>query len=193
MTNGQTSSAVPAPQPPAWQSALIVLAVLFALSETVYLVLGGIAKMCLAEGATCGTLAMGISNALFAGGTNESGVPVFSNIFSIGLPGFNNLFYLFIAGFGIDSADQMLSTVAASVIVGFLVVWGYVAMSAKRSTGLRLLLAIAFAIGWWLFYNGVEASVYKAEFVSLISARYLEIPIGTISLFVASFFVSRRA
>ena len=177
---------------PAWQAALIVLAVLFAVSEIVYLVLGGIAKACLVEGAACGALGMDISNALFVNATDVSGVPVFSNIFAIGLPGFNNLFYLFISGLGIDGMDQLLSTVAASVIIGFLVLWGCFAASARRGVMMRLLLAIVFALGWWVLYNNTEASVYKTDFLTLAFMRYLEIPVGAISLFVASFLVLPR-
>lgn len=179
-------------QRPAWQTAVIILAVLFALSETVYLVLGGVARICLAESAACGLLATGISQTLFVNATDVSGVPVFSNIFAIGLPGLNNLFYLFISGLGVDGIGQLLSTVAASVLIGFMITWGYVAASAGRGVMTRLLLASGFAVAWWVLYNNTEASVYTTSFLALASSRYLEIPLGTFSLFVASFFAGRR-
>lgn len=193
--SGETSSAPTStlpPQRPAWQTALIVLTVLFAVSEAVYLVLGSIARTCMAEGAACGPLAAGTSNALFVNAVDPGGGATLMNAFAIGLPGFNNLFYLFISGFGIDTAQQLLSTVAASIIIGFLVLWGYFTTSVNRSAGLRLLLAVGFAIGWWVLYNGTEASVYKSEFLGLIFSRYLEIPVGAVSMFVASFFVGHR-
>jgi hypothetical protein len=196
LTSGDFSSAeaMPAEQArPAWQTALITLAVLFTLSEALYLVLGAMATICLAEGAACGPLAKTISNALFVNATGESGAPVLDSVFSVGLPGFNNLFYIFLAGIGIDYLAPLLATAAASVVIGFVVLWGYFAMTAKRGIAMKLLLAIAFAIGWCVLYNNTEASVYKTEFVGLVSARYLEIPIGAISIFIASFFVQRRS
>lgn len=194
MNNEENSSAAAIPagqQRPAWQTALVVLSVLFALSETIYLVLGAIAKTCLAEGATCGAFANALSNALFVNATGQSGTPVLDNTFSIGLPGFNNLFYLLLAGISINDFGPLLATVAASVIIGFLILWGYFATAANRDAMIRLSLAIAFGAGWWVLYNNTEASVYKTEFVALASSRYLEIPIGAISMFLASFFMKR--
>jgi hypothetical protein len=177
---------------PAWRSALAVFAVLFTLSEGLYLILGSIAKTCLAPGAACGSLATGVSSAIFVNATNESGAPMLSNLISIGLPGFSNLFYLFLAGITIDDYGQLLATVAASVIIGFVVLWGYVAMIAKRGVAMRLVLAVAFAIGWWVLYNNTEASIYKVDFSSIAPSRYLEIPIAAISMFIASFFARRQ-
>jgi hypothetical protein len=195
LTSRDFSSTEPLPAKqarPAWQTAIIVLPVLFTLSEALYLALGATAKTCLAEGAACGPLARTVSNALFVNATGESGASVLDNAFSVGLPGFNNLFYIFLAGIGIDYFLPLLATAAASVIIGFVVLWGYFAMTAKRSVPMKLLLAIAFAIGWCVLYNNTEASVYKTEFVGLVSSRYLEIPIGAICIFIASFFVRRQ-
>lgn len=180
------------PQRPVWQSAIVVLIVLFTLSEAVYLVLGGIAKTCLAPLATCGPWVTEASRPLFAYYATESGANMFSNTFSIGLPGFNNIFYLFVAGVLADFLGILLATAAASILIGFLVVWGFLAISAKQGVALRLVLAIGFAIGWFAFYNYTEASVYGADFLPLARMRYLEIPIGAASLFVASFFALRR-
>ena len=193
MTIGQISAAeVRAARQPAWQTALVALGVLFTLSEAVYLVLGHIAKRCLAEGTACAPLVNSISGALFVNATNESGAPMFSNVLAIGLPGFNNLFYALVAGIGVDYFGQFLASAAASLIIGILILWGYFALAAGRGPATRFLIAIVFAIGWCLFYNGTEASIFGADFISLVSSRYPEVPIGVASLFIASLFAHRR-
>ncbi|MGV3548366.1 hypothetical protein [Rhizobium sp.] len=196
MNNGESISANPVAAPhqkPAWMTAVIVLVVLLLLSEVAYVVLGGIAKMCLAEGANCGPLVTGISRSLFTPYDSEGGVKLLSSTFSIGLPGFNNLFYLFVGGVVAEFLVMLLTTTAASLLIGFLIVWGYVVMSGGRNVAIQLLLAVAFAIGWFGFYNYTEASVYGADFLPLAEMRYLEIPIAAASLFVASFFVRQRS
>ena len=193
MTSGKISAAeLQAAGQPAWQTTLVAFGLLFTLSEATYLILGTIAKRCLAQGATCEPFVNAVGGALFVNATNESGAPMFSNALAIGLPGFNNLFYALVTGIGVDYFGQFLASAAASVIIGVLVLWGYFALTAGRGQAMRLLIAIAFAIAWCLFYNGTEASIFGADFVSLVSTRYLEVPVGAASLFIASLFAHRN-
>lgn len=177
---------------PIWPTALIALAVLFALSEASYMLLGVLAQRCLDKVSACGQAVGAMSDALFLYATTESGAPSFMVKFSFGLPGFNNLFYTILSGVAIDELGKFMATVAISLLAGFLVIWGFLAAAAGRGIAMKLLLAIAFALGWFALYNKAEASVYGTEFIASISARYLEIPIAAISLLIVSLFARRR-
>lgn len=180
-------------QRPAWQTALIALAVLLALSEGAYLLLGTIAKGCIAEISACGQVTGPLSTALFANATNENGTQALIVLFSFGLPGFNNLFYLLLGSISISQMGNFLATVAASVLIGFLVLWGYVAAVTGRGILMKLLLAVGFSIGWFALYNNTEASVFGVGLTDLVLSRYLEMPIAAVSLFAVSFFARRPA
>lgn len=193
--DGQTASSPgssPArPQRPAWQTALVALAVLLAMSEGAYLLLGAIGKRCLADGAGCGQTTATMSNALFANAAGDGGGQVFTVAFSFGLPGFNNLFYLLFGTIGTGEMGDFLATVAASLLIGFVVLWGHVAAAAGRGIVVTLLLAIGCSLGWFALYNNMEASVFGVSFMELIPLRYLEVPVAAASLFAVSLLAPR--
>jgi hypothetical protein len=178
---------------PAWQTALVALAILFFISEAAYLLAGFGAKSCSDDAVNCRHIASWLYEIFFTHATNEAGMQVFVVKTSFGLPGFNNLFYAILGNGLAEAPGKFLATVAASILVGFLAIWGYLATSAGRGVMVRLLLAIAFAIGWFVFYNNAEASVFRLDFFETVAQRTLEIPVATISLLLVSLFVRPKS
>ena len=173
--------------------ALVALAALFVLSEALYLSAGMGAKTCIDSLTGCRAITEWLWDIFFMYVENDRGIQVFVVKTSFGLPGFNNIFYLILGDVLTDEPGKFLATVAASILVGFLALWGYLATSAHRGAMMKLLLAVIFAIGWFALYNNAEASVYGVDVFATAMRRASEIPIAAISLLAVSLLTQRSS
>lgn len=180
-------------QHPAWRTALIALAVLLVLSEAAYLFAGMRAKICIDSLTSCVPINEWLYGIFFMYAESTNGAPAFMVKTSFGLPGFNNIFYIVLGNALMDQPGQFLATVAASLLVGFLALWGYLALGAQRGALMKLLFAAFFAIGWFALYNNAEASIFGADFFVLAGQRYWEIPVAFVSLLLVSLLARRRS
>jgi hypothetical protein len=189
--NTSTTQTIPAQPRPAWRTALVALAVLFAISEMAYLLIGLGAKSCSDDAANCRHIVSWFYEIFITHAVNEIQMEEMVVRTSFGLPGFNNLFYVILGNIMFYQPDKFLLSAAASVIVGFLALWGYLATSTGRGAMMKLLLAIIFAIGWFVLYNNAEASVYDVDVFATAMRRAAEIPIAAISLLLVSLLTRR--
>ena len=175
-----------------WSLSLIILAVLAAISEGVYLGLGSVAYACAANERLCNTPMGAIARPLFETSVIPGRGTYLYSLYSIGLPGLNNLFYLFYGYFDAGNQVRFVETIAISLLVGWLSIFVFLSASRGRGLVLRLILAFACAVGWFVLYNAAELSIFGGSFSTIVPVRAIEIAITTVCLMIASLVVERR-
>lgn len=175
---------------PTWQVALIALVILGGLSETAYVLVGMVADACFVEDINCEHVSEILGYAFFEVEPGGSRGKYVYPRGGLGLPGFSNAFH-FVVGTANSSPLKSLLPAAISVIVGFLMIAGFLSRARGGRLPSKLGLAIVFATGWFLLYNLIDMLIFRIDVSEALMQRYPEIPVSAIGLLIVSLFVRR--